>query len=229
MLAGITLLFKCRSNGSLLGVLSDYVISATSFRDLRNRAAALGKRESQRMAVEAKMTCEFLGIYDTYYVCGPLKSGALLGYASTWGVKAKALRPRMNQAQIRKALPVTAKGAYVFDAVYAIEPQKLPKSQRGIIEASFLVELDGKKPAGEIAGRLINSLEIKRKITRDLRYQKSPAELELIGYSGIRKWASCHVGLGRCFRCNAKSFTHESNINKLLHEKKKLVFPKPLR
>jgi hypothetical protein len=229
MLAGITLLFKCRSNGALLGMLSDYVISATSLKDLRVRAAVLGKKELQRLAVEAKTTCEFLGLYDTYYVCGPLKSGALLGYASTWSIKAKALRPRMNQAQIRKALPVRAKGAYVFDAVYAIDPQKLPNSQRGIIEASFLVELDGKSPAIEIAGRMINSLAVKSKMTRDLRYQKSPAELELIGYSGIRKWASCHVGLGECFRCNVKSFTRESSINKLLHEKKKLVFPKPLR
>jgi len=210
-------------------MLNDYVVSATSLKDLRNRAAFLGKRESQRIAVEAKMSCEFLGVYDTYYVCGPLKSGALLGYTSTWGVKAKALRTQMNQAWIRKILPGKPKGVYVFDAVYAVGSQKLPKSKRGIIEASLLVELDGKRLAVEVAGRLINSPRVKHKITRDLRYQVSPAELELIGYSGIREWASCRIGLGRCFKCNVKSFSQESSINRLLHEKKKLVFPKPLR
>ena len=38
-----------------------------------------------------------------YYVCGPLKSGALLGYTSTWGIKQKTLLPMMNEIRIRKA------------------------------------------------------------------------------------------------------------------------------
>lgn len=229
MLAGITLLFKCRSNGTLLGMLSDYVVSASSLKDLRNRAATLGKRESLRIAVEASMSCEYLGLYDTYYVSGPLKSGALLGYTSTWGAKAKTVRPRMNQSQIRKALPERSKGAYVFDVIYVVGSQKAMNSRQGMIEASLLVEFDGKKITSEGAGRLINSLRVKRKITRDLRYQIPPAGLELVGYSGIRRWVSRDVGLGRCFKCNVKSFTKLSDISRLLHEKKKLVFPKPLR
>ena len=229
MLAGITLLLKCRSNGRLLGMLSDYVISATSFKDLRDRAAILGKRESHRIAVEAKMSCEFLGLYDTYYVCGPLKSGALLGYTSAWGVKSRALRLRMNQAKIRKLLPRRSRGAYVFDAVYIVGSQRFPKPKGGIIEASLLVELDGKQVAVEVAGRVMNSPRVKRKITRDLRVQISPSDLEFIGYLGIREWASSRVGLGRCFKCNVKAFTRERSINRLLHEKKKLVFPRPYR
>ena len=43
MLAGITLLFKCRSRSALLGMLNDYVVSARSLRDLKKRAVNLGK------------------------------------------------------------------------------------------------------------------------------------------------------------------------------------------
>lgn len=229
MLAGITLLFKCRSNRRLLGMLGYYVVSATSLKDLRNRAAILGKKESQRIAIEAKMSCEYLGLYDTYYVSGPLKSGALLGYTSTWGAKAKALRPRLNQSQVRKALPGRSKGTYVLDVMYAACPQEPLDSTQGMIEAILLVELDGKKTTAETLGRLISSLRVKRKITRDLWCQVSPAGLEFVGLSGIRKWASRDVGVGKCFRCNVKDFTRQSDISRLLHEKKKLVFPKPLR
>lgn len=229
MLAGVTLLFKCRTNKKLLGMLSDYVVSATSLKDLRDRAAIIGKRESHRIAIEAKMSCEVLGVYDTYYVCGPLKTGALLGYTSTWGMKSKALRLRMSQARIRKALPAKSKGAYVIDVVYVIGSQKFPKSKQRTIEASLLVKLDGQQVAVEVADRLINSLRVKRKITRDLSDKISPSDLDLIGYSGIREWASSRVGIGRCLKCNVKYFTQESSIESLLHEKKKLVFPKPLR
>ena len=229
MLAGITLLFTCRSSSALLGMLNDYVVSARSLRDLKKRAVNLGKRESHRIAVDTKMSCEYLGLYDTYYVCGPLKSGALLGYTSTWGIKQKTLLPMMNEIRIRKALSGSSKGAYVIDAVYVIGSQKPPIFKRRIIEAALLVEHDGKKDILEVAGRLANSPHVKRKITRDLRRQVLPEELEIAGFSSIRRWASPSVGLGRCFKCNVKRYAKEFMISRLLHEEKKLVFPKPLR
>jgi len=229
MLAGITLLFKCRSRSALLGMLNDYVVSATSLRDLKRRAVNLGKTESHRIAIDTNMSCEYLGLYDTYYVCGPLKSGALLGYTSTWGVKRKTPRQLMNEIQLRRVLSERSEGPYVVDAVYVLGSEKSSKLKRGTIEAALLVEHDGKKNTFEVASRLANSPRVKRKITRDLRLQVSPAELELIGFLNIRRWASSSVGLGSSFKCNVKNYAKESMLSRLLHEKKKLVFPKPLR
>ncbi len=229
MLAGITLLFKCRSSSALLGMLNDYVVSASSLRDLKKRAVNLGRRESFRIAVDTRMSCEYLGLYDTYYVCGPLKSGALLGYTSTWGVKQKTIPPMMNESRIREVLSGSSKGAYVIDAVYVIGSQNPLSFKRGIIEAALLVEYDGKKDIFEVADRLARSPHVKRKIARDLRRQVLPKELEVAGFSSIRKWASPSVGLGRCFKCNVKGYAKEFMISRLLHEEKKLVFPKPLR
>jgi|CXWL01.1.fsa_nt_gi hypothetical protein len=231
MRIGITLLFGCQSSSDYVGMLNDYVIQTPNKTLVKKKAMNLGHKEAPHFCSESNETCAFIGLYDSYQVTGPLRTGGILGCTSYWSRKtlAAAVQHLATNRQLITALNSNKAKKFrdcLFRAVYLLSAAAIPRSRRRVVEVWILVTTQNRKRLLKIAEETAEKEKVKLRILKILSDVAMPEELRFCGFAEARKVFDSPIRVGGCFLSNVKHFSSLSRISALIKKDGKSVLAK---
>lgn len=204
-------------------------------KDLRKQAAMIGNRDAPDFPTDTTgrihYSNEYLGILRTYYVNGPLKTDAVLGYTSFPGVKteSEAQGDLATDAELKKIIREAHRRCrqrdFIITLIYLITGNSLPAHRRQMAYISLLVR--GTKPDQILkrATQIANSSDFKKRAFRGIQGKSIEKHAKFIGICDVEIPSLPIVKLGYPLEACSRTYKHASSVKRLLPDQSRLEFP----
>lgn len=213
----------------------DYVVRAANRAEMFREAKRLGKLGENNFNYDEKgtrvYTNQYLGVRRTFYVSGPLCTGALLGYHTFAGIRTlrEAQKEPRNlkaiQSSVRRCWREEGPTDYIVSLCYLISGAGVPVSARKMVYASALIR--GSNPAEivQLAQEAAISGRFLKKLLRAFEGRLETSDLLFLGIMDAIPTTTPKVSLGQPFDAKSRPLPSPSRVRRLLPNQSKLLFP----